>query len=594
VKPRASRLPAVIAAIGILLLLAAGIATVAYNERAYVEAKRQQAEAQAGILAATVIASLTFDDAQATREYVDALRADPSISAAGVYDRAGALIAGYALRGHRALPQMLPDVLEDDAALEITRPVRQAGADLGTVYVRSTLAPWPLRLERYAVIVLLVVMAASMFLVMTVAQRALAAKNAALARQGEDLERANVELRTQMEERARLESAFRQAQKMESIGQLTGGVAHDFNNLLQVIVGNLEMLQRRLPADASDLRSFAASAARGAARAASLTQRLLAFARRQPLDPKPIDVNRLVLDMTQLLHSTLGESVLVETVLGAGLWQVSADANQLENALVNLCVNARDAMPSGGRLTIETANTYLDDAYAHANDARPGQYVMIAVSDEGGGMSEETASRAFEPFFTTKDVGKGSGLGLSQVYGFMKQSNGHTKIYTELGAGTTVKLYLPRLAAAQATPPGAESDRRRTAAPGDRRTILVVEDEEDVRAYTIALLQDLGYDVLGASEARAGLEMLDQHPEVELLFTDVGLPGGINGRELADAARARRPALRVLFTTGYARNAIVHQGRLDPGVDLVTKPFTQDTLASRVSAMLAGAQRTDA
>jgi signal transduction histidine kinase len=591
-KPRESRLPTVFAAIGILLLLAAGIATVAYNERAYVDAKRQQAEAQASILAATAIASLTFDDAQATREYVDALRADPSIAAAGVYDRAGALIAGYALAGQRALPERLPEVLEDDAALEITRPVSQSGATLGTVYVRTTLAPWPLRLERYAVIVLLVAMAASIFLVMTGAQRALAAKNAALARQGEDLERANVELRTQMEERARIESAFQQAQKMESIGQLTGGVAHDFNNLLQVIVGNLEMLQRRLPADATDLRSFAASAARGAARAASLTQRLLAFARRQPLDPKPIDVNRLVLDMTQLLRSTLGESVVVETVLGAGLWQVYADANQLENALLNLCVNARDAMPNGGRLTIETANTYLDEAYAEANDARPGQYVMIAVSDQGSGMSEETARRAFEPFFTTKDVGKGSGLGLSQVYGFMKQSNGHTKIHTELGAGTNVKLYLPRLAATPAAS-SAEPERRRAETLRDRHTILVVEDEADVRAYTVLLLQDLGYDVLDASDALTALEVLDAHPEVELLFTDVGLPGGINGRELADAARVRRPALRVLFTTGYARDAIVHQGRLDPGVDLLTKPFTQDMLASRVSSMLA-AQRTDA
>jgi signal transduction histidine kinase len=442
-------------------------------------------------------------------------------------------------------------------------------------------------------VVLLGIMAASMFLVLSIAQRALASKNAALARQREDLARANADLRAQMEESARLESAFRQAQKMESIGQLTGGVAHDFNNLLQVIVGNLEMLQRKLPADAHDLRSFAASAARGAARAASLTQRLLAFARRQPLDPRPLDINRLVLDMTQLLHSTLGESIVIETALAPGLWQVSADANQLENALLNLCVNARDAMPNGGRLTIETANASLDEDYAHANDARAGQYVLIAVSDEGVGMTEETASRAYEPFFTTKDVGKGSGLGLSQVYGFMKQSNGHTRIDSKLGAGTTVKLYFPRLVTAP-PPVHGDHERRRTAAAPIRHSILVVEDEDDVRAYTVALLTDLGYGVLDAANARVALEILDKHPEIELLFTDVGLPGGINGRELADAARTRRPDLRILFTTGYARDAIVHQGRLDPGVDLVTKPFTQDVLASRVGAMLEGAYRTDA
>ena len=317
-----------------------------------------------------------------------------------------------------------------------------------------------------------------------------------------------------------------------------------------------------------------------------MTQRLLAFARRQPLDPKPLDPNRLVSGMSELLRRTLGESIGIETVLASGLWRISADAGELENALLNLAVNARDAMASGGRLTIETANSYIDEAYAADYDElAPGQYVMIAVSDTGTGMSKEVIAKAFEPFFTTKDSGQGTGLGLSQVYGFVKQSGGHVKIYSEPGEGTTVKIYMPRLRDAHQEPVP-EPSRPPLMLAGASDIILVVEDDEDVRANTVTMLHELGYGVLEAGDGVAALRMLQSEPRIDLLFTDVGLPGGINGRQLSERAREVRPGLRVLFTSGYARNAIAHQGRLDVGVELLSKPFTFDQLANKIRQML--------
>jgi DNA-binding response OmpR family regulator/signal transduction histidine kinase len=388
-------------------------------------------------------------------------------------------------------------------------------------------------------------------------------------------------------ERRRAEEALRQAQKMEGIGQLTGGVAHDFNNLLTIIMGSLETLRRQLKpsaADTSVTRSLD-SAMRGTQRAASLTQRLLAFSRQQPLEPKPADLSRLVSSMSDLLRRTLGEQIAIETVLAGGLWRVNIDANQLEIAIINLAVNARDAMPSGGRLTIETANVRLDEGYASKQaEVVPGQYVMLAVTDTGSGMNPTTVARAFEPFFTTKDVGHGTGLGLSQVYGFVKQSGGHVKIYSELGSGTTVKIYLPRLysdessAAAEAVP--------KVARGNAREIILAVEDDPDVRGQTTGALRELGYQVLEAGNGKDALEILAAQPNVDLLFTDVGLPGGMNGRQLAEAALKLRRKLKVLFTTGYARNAIVHDGRLDPGVQLLTKPFTFAGLSQKLRDML--------
>ena len=374
-----------------------------------------------------------------------------------------------------------------------------------------------------------------------------------------------------------------QSQKMEGLGQLTGGIAHDFNNLLTVIQGSLDMLERRLRAGDTNVARFIEAARRGADRAAGLTQGLLAFARRQPLEPKPLDPNKLVAGMAELMRRTLGEGISIESILAGGVWWVSVDRNQLENAILNIAINARDAMPEGGKLTIESANTYLDERYAAANeDITPGQYVAISFSDTGGGIPAGALRSVFEPFYTTKP--EGTGLGLSQVYGFVRQSSGHVKIYSEVGQGTTVKIYLPKLEGVVAQQ--VETAARTPSGSTGRETILVVEDDEDLRGFTMEMLSELGYRVLGAPDARSALQGLEQEPAIDLLFTDVGLPHGVNGRQLADEALRMRPAIRVLFTTGYARNAIVHHGRLDPGVELLPKPYTQPDLARRVREVL--------
>jgi signal transduction histidine kinase len=412
------------------------------------------------------------------------------------------------------------------------------------------------------------------------------------------LREVNVELARQIAERDHAEEQFRisearlrQVQKMETIGQLTGGVAHDFNNLLTVMLGGLDAIERQLaeipesPVMAQIKRSTA-MAMKAVERAATLTHRLLAFSRRQPLEPKPIDANRLVADMSELLRRTLGETIDLETVLAGGLWSVTADPNQLENSLLNLAVNARDAMADGGKLTIETSNIYLDEAYVSklVEPLPAGQYVMIAVSDTGTGMDSITLDRAFEPFFTTKDIGRGTGLGLSQVYGFVLQSHGYVKIYSELGEGTVVKLYLPRRIGADAAEVGIE--RRHAGATGEGETVLVVEDHEDLRSYSSGAVREMGYRVLEAADAKAAIAILESGAPIDLLFTDVVLPGGMNGRQLADAALTTRPTLKVLFTTGYTRNAIVHTGQLDPGIQLLGKPFTYSDLAAKIRSVL--------
>jgi PAS domain S-box-containing protein len=397
---------------------------------------------------------------------------------------------------------------------------------------------------------------------------------------------------TAVQERLKAEEALRQAQKMEAIGQLTGGVAHDFNNLLTVIMGGLDTIDRHvrhLPEGPAVARIQRAGdmALRGARRAAALTTRLLAFSRLQPLDPKPIDANQLLSGLADLLQRTIGETIALEIVSAAGLWQTLADPGELENTLVNLAVNARDAMPVGGRLTLETGNACLDKAYVEAltEPVPPGQYVLIAVSDTGTGMDKATLDQVFEPFFTTKETGKGTGLGLSQVYGFVRQSGGHVRIYSEPGAGTAVKIYLPRLMTAL---PAMDSQQPpdKSIIHGGSEAVLVVEDHEDLRSYSAGVLKELGYRVLEAGNGQGALELLQSHQGVDLLFTDVVLPDGMDGRRLADEAARRHPKIKVLFTTGYTRNAIVHHGRLDPGVTLISKPFTYADLAAKVRQIL--------
>jgi PAS domain S-box-containing protein len=380
-----------------------------------------------------------------------------------------------------------------------------------------------------------------------------------------------------------------QSQKMEAVGQLTGGVAHDFNNLLTIVMGGLESIGRQIPllADSAAAARIARSrelALEGVRRAATLTSRLLAFARQQPLTPVVVDANKLVSGITEMLRRTLGEAVSLETVLGGGVWSTFIDANQLENALLNLAVNARDAMPNGGRLTIETANAHLDEAYVRglSEIVAPGQYVLVAVSDTGTGMDAATLEKAAEPFFTTKPIGQGTGLGLSQVYGFIRQSSGHLRLYSEFGEGTTVKLYLPRYVGPQQGIVG-EIGPKAAQALGDE-SILIVEDDEMLRTYAAEILRELGYRTVEAENAPSALEALAQHPEIDLLFTDVIMPGGFNGRQLADQALAMKPTLKVLFTTGYTRNAIVPQGRLDPGVNVIGKPYSFEQLAMKIRA----------
>jgi signal transduction histidine kinase/CheY-like chemotaxis protein len=407
---------------------------------------------------------------------------------------------------------------------------------------------------------------------------------AALTAAHDRLALANRQLLDQVTRREAAESQLRQAQKMEAIGQLTGGIAHDFNNMLGVIMGALDLIKRRVAKADYAIDRFLDAATIASERAATLTQRLLAFARQQPLSPQPLDANKMIAAMSDLLHSTLGEHIQIETVTAAGLWTVHADSQQLENALLNIAINGRDAMPDGGKLTIETANAYLDEAYCAQNpEVRPGQFALIAVTDTGVGMSADVAARVFDPFFTTKPTGKGTGLGLSQVYGFVKQSSGHIKIYSEPGTGTTVKIYLPRLIA------DAKDIKRTTSEPmrtGDRNEIiLVVEDDPLMRRLATEALHELGYTVFDCDGAANALATLDRVTDVKLLFTDVVMPE-VNGKKLADEAVRRRPGLKVLFTTGYTANAVVHGGVLDTGVNFISKPFTLDQLAAKVRTVL--------
>ena len=384
-----------------------------------------------------------------------------------------------------------------------------------------------------------------------------------------------------------LEEQLRQAQKMEAVGQLTGGLAHDFNNLLAGITGALDLMQIRIrQGRTAELERYMTVAQGAARRAAALTHRLLAFSRRQTLDPRPTNVNALVAGMEELIRRTVGPQIALEVVGTVGLWPTLIDAGQLENALLNLCINARDAMPGGGRITIETANKWLDHGAARAHDIPEGQYLSLCVTDTGTGMTPELAAKVFEPFFTTKPMGEGTGLGLSMIHGFARQSGGEVRIYSEVGEGTTVCIYLPRYYGeldAEDAGLRIEAD-----APGGQgETVLVVDDEPSVRMLVVEVLQDLGYNAIEAGDSAAGLKLLHSDARIDLMVTDVGLPGGMNGRQLADAALERRPGLKVLFITGYAENSLIGNGHLRPGMQVLTKPFAIDALTERIREMIA-------
>ncbi len=394
----------------------------------------------------------------------------------------------------------------------------------------------------------------------------------------------NRELLEQINLRESAEGQLRQSQKMDAIGQLTGGIAHDFNNMLGVISGSLDLIERRIKKGDYGIERFIDAAMKAADRAAALTHRLLAFARQQPLSPEPLDANKMIINMSDLLRSTLGEHIAIETVSAAGLWRTKADALQLENALLNIAINARDAMGDGGRLTIETANSYLDAAYCKQHgEVTPGQFVLIAITDTGMGMKPEVVARVFDPFFTTKPVGTGTGLGLSQVYGFVKQSRGHIKIYSEPGAGTSVKIYLPRFIGDTDETKGLPMTPVEVGSASE--IILVVEDDPLMRRLTIDALRELGYSVLDCETAADALDILERTPNIKLLLTDVVMPE-VNGKKLADEAVRRCPDLKVLFTTGYTPNAVVHGGVLDPGLQFLAKPFTLEQLAAKVRSLL--------
>ena len=385
---------------------------------------------------------------------------------------------------------------------------------------------------------------------------------------------------------ARAEEQLRQSQKMEAVGQLTGGLAHDFNNLLTVICGSLEMLDMRLAhARYGELPRYVEAAQGAATRAAALTHRLLAFSRRQTLSPKPTDVTRLIADMEDLLRRTMGPEIEVETKVPPGIWTTLVDQNQLENALLNLCINARDAMPGGGHLCVELMNCTMSKAAASAYELAPGEYVCLQVTDDGTGMGPDVIAHAFEPFFTTKPIGVGTGLGLSMIYGFARQSGGQAHIRSEVGQGTTISLYLPRdledVRAAEGAPIAGLA-----LAAGQGETVLVVDDEAVVRMLVAEVLGDHGYRALEAEEGESGLRLLQSGERIDLLVTDIGLPGGMNGKQLADLGRHLRPGLKVLFITGYAEQSVLNYANFDAGMDVITKPFALDVLAARMRQLI--------
>jgi signal transduction histidine kinase/CheY-like chemotaxis protein len=554
-----------------LALVMAGLGVAAYNESQFRAQAAREAQVQADILAASVTAALAFDDENAAREYLDALRANPQVEAAGLYGASGSLLTGY----RREAGQILPAAAEPPHAgyvggrIVVTVPVVQNGARLGSVYLRTASEPVGRRILRYAAIGLLGVMASMVAVI-------LGAANAAQRRANRALAQANEALREQIKQREAAEEALRQSQKMEAMGQLTGGVAHDFNNLLMVASSGLELLDRTQDPQRRDALKQAIR--QSLDRGAGLTRQLLAFSRRSPLKSEVVDLGRQVESMRVLLDRSLREDITVKLDIEPGLWPVEVDASQLEVAVLNIAVNARDAMPAGGTITLAVRNRpeiIIDGLH--------GDFVELSIADTGGGMSAETQRRVFEPFFTTKDVGKGTGLGLSQVYGFSRASGGAARIVSHEGQGTTVSLYFPY----SSKPLSQPAQERRSAPAQTPGRVLLVEDDESVAGAVGAMLRELGYKVVRVADAAAALAVLEQGEAFDVVFSDMVMPGPMDGSALADEIRKRWPNLPLVLTTGFSEAA---EAAAQKGLRLITKPYRMETLAVELAAARAAAE----
>jgi signal transduction histidine kinase/CheY-like chemotaxis protein len=555
------------AVIAAVVLVLAGLALAGYNESTFKAQDRREAQVQADILAASVTAALAFDDEGAAQEYLNALSANPQVEAAGVYNGAGALVAGYRREARQDLPvrSTLPDASRPGDHITVTAPVKQGAARLGSIYLRTGAEPQARRMFRYGAIGLLGVMASLVVVI-------LAGANSGQRRTNRALGEANEMLRQQIERREKAEEALRQSQKMEAMGQLTGGVAHDFNNLLMVASSGLEMLDRT---DNPQRREVLKQAIRQALdRGAGLTRQLLAFSRRSPLKSSVIDLQAQLEGMRVLLDRSLREDIVVRIDVEAGLWPVEVDPGQLEVAILNIAVNARDAMPSGGRITLHVRNRRDQEI-----EGLDGDFVELCVSDTGQGMTPEVIQRVFEPFFTTKDVGKGTGLGLSQVYGFTRASGGDARIKSEPGRGSAISLFFPRSTSPLAEPIDPPEIPVDTPAPGGC-AVLLVEDDDAVAAAVGEMLDELGYRYIRAADATAALAMLEAGAPVDLVFSDMVMPGAVAGATRAQAIAARWPGLPVVLTTGFSEAA---DAATRGGWRLLAKPYRLENLARELA-----------
>ncbi len=564
---RKNLLPMIVAA-GAGLLLVTGVVIGVYNEQFYRAQRQREVDSQARILAASVTAALAFDDRNAAAEYVDALGVNPEVDAAAVYDEKGGLVASYARGAPSPATPPPPGRRREGSRVVVVAPVQEGAIRLGEVYLRTTAEPSTRILTRHGGVALLLIMAFLLTATLSAAQAALRRANLELGQRARDLAEANLNLEVQMEVRERTEEALRQSQKMEAIGQLTGGVAHDFNNILMVASSGLDLMDRTTdPARRQMLKDGIRQAVD---RGASLTGQLLSISRRSALQPKVIDLARQIEGMRVLLDRSLREDIAIDVEMRPGVWAVEVDPSQLEVAVLNIAVNARDAMPDGGTIRISVAN-----APAVADGELVGDYVRLSISDDGSGMSRETLRRIFEPFYTTKGVGKGTGLGLSQVYGFTHASGGDVRVESTVGNGTTVSLYLPRSDKRLAAPAG-----ELTVTPSATQRqgrVLLVEDEDGVAALVTEMLSELGYEAMRAPTAAVALRLLEAQPEVDLVFSDMVMPGRMNGLELAREVNRRRPDLPVVLTTGYSEAA---QSARKEGLRLLVKPYRIDALAA--------------